>query len=199
MSLSSKNSQLRIAERPPHPRSLRSLDLSPHAGRGAGKHPRSRDACASEFCCTARTKASRPNKRGGGAPVGAPWYPLRTAGVAACFRGFAARAVLFFPSACAGGSARGRARLAALHRGSRRGFYPSAQSGLALHGRGQPIRAPGSQLLADPPIPVRLGGGPGEFPNRPNAVCETAPGHRTRSTFRIASGKRPSKSELMVF
>jgi hypothetical protein len=26
--------KLRIAERPPHPRSLRSLDLSPHAGRG---------------------------------------------------------------------------------------------------------------------------------------------------------------------
>src|SRR5580700_10831249 len=28
--------KLRLAERPPHPRSLRSLDLSPHAGRGEG-------------------------------------------------------------------------------------------------------------------------------------------------------------------
>src|SRR5580700_7373972 len=31
---SHRSAMLRIAERPPHPRSLRSLDLSPHAGRG---------------------------------------------------------------------------------------------------------------------------------------------------------------------
>jgi hypothetical protein len=48
------------------------------------------------------------------------------------------------------------------------------------------VRRPGSQLLAD-----RRRGRPGGFPNRPNAVCETAPRHRSRSTFRIASGKRP--------
>jgi hypothetical protein len=40
---------LRIAERPPHPRSLRSLHLSPRAGRGK-KRNRSRDACAPESC-----------------------------------------------------------------------------------------------------------------------------------------------------
>jgi hypothetical protein len=32
--------------------------------------------------------------------------------------------------------------------------------------------------------------------SRPGAVCETARGHRTRSTFRIASRKRPSLSEI---
>jgi hypothetical protein len=53
------------------------------------------------------------------------------------------------------------------------------------------VRHPGSQLLAD----LRRGR-PGEFPNRPHAVCETAPGHRSRSTFRIASGKRPWMSEM---
>ena len=37
---------LRIAERPPHPRSLRSLDLSPHAGRGENAHSFSRRMCA---------------------------------------------------------------------------------------------------------------------------------------------------------
>ena len=31
--------------------------------------------------------------------------------------------------------------------------------------------------------------------SRPGAVCETARGHRTRSTFRIASRKRPSPSK----
>ena len=43
-----------------------------------------------------------------------------------------------------------------------KGLPALAQSGPALHGRGQPIRAPGSQLLAD-----RRRGRPGEFPNRP--------------------------------
>ncbi len=65
-------------------------------------------------------------------------------------------------------------------------FSGLAQSGPALHGSGD-VRYPGSQLLAD-----RRRGRPGEFPNRPNTVCETAPGHRARSTFRIASGKRPA-------
>ncbi len=42
----------------------------------------------------------------------------------------------------------GRARLSALYRGSRQSLTALAQSGPALHGRGQPIRSPGSQLLA---------------------------------------------------
>ncbi len=35
--------------------------------------------------------------------------------------------------------------------------------------------------------------------SRPGAVCETARGHRTRSTFRIASRKRPSTSECPLY
>jgi hypothetical protein len=44
---------------------------------------------------------------------------------------------------------RRRARLSALYRGSRQRLSALAQSGPALHGSGQPIRSPGSQLLAD--------------------------------------------------
>jgi hypothetical protein len=42
-----------------------------------------------------------------------------------------------------------RARLPALYRGSCQRLSALAQSGPALHGSGQPIRSPGSQLLAD--------------------------------------------------
>ena len=66
-------SELRIAERPPHPRSLRSLDLSPHAGRGEvsdlvlamrfshPSFPHERQDC---FCLQIKAK-------GGGAPKSA--------------------------------------------------------------------------------------------------------------------------------
>ena len=47
---------------------------------------------------------------------------------------------------------------------------------------------PGSQLLADPPIPIRLGGGPGEFPNRPRRSYEPHPGHRSRSRQTAVTG-----------
>ncbi len=44
LSRRTKHSSLRIAERPPHPRSLRSLDLSPHAGRGETEMPMKQSA-----------------------------------------------------------------------------------------------------------------------------------------------------------
>jgi hypothetical protein len=72
----------------------------------------------------------------------------------------------------------------ALPRFSPKVSRPFAQSGPALHGRGQLIRAPGSQLLADRPIPENQVGRPGEFPNRPHAVCETAPGTALAPLFR---------------
>jgi len=59
---------------------------------------------------------------------------------------------------------------------------------------GMTVRLPGSELLAD-----RRRGRPGGFPNRPNAVCETARGRRSRSTFRIASGTCPWTSERRGF
>jgi hypothetical protein len=66
------------------------------------------------------------------------------------------------PSRIAGAARCRTARLSALHRGSRQNLAVLTQSGPALHGSGQPIRFPGSQLLAD-----RRRGRPGEFPNRP--------------------------------
>ncbi len=69
---------------------------------------------------------------------------------------------LVFASIAARAPSRRRARLPALYRGSRQNLPALAQSGPALHGSGQPIRSPGSQLLAD-----RRRGRPGEFPNRP--------------------------------
>jgi hypothetical protein len=131
-------------------------------------------------CCTAR---KRPPEQitGGGAPNGAPnEYPLRRQSVAATA---AARMWPFGPLAFRRSTAALARSLAAL-----------AQSGPALHGRGQPVRSPGSELLAD-----RRRGRPGGFPNRPNAVCETARRHRTRSTFRIASGMCPWTSEIDSF
>jgi hypothetical protein len=130
---------------------------------------------APEFCQTARKGPPRANKehdpekclrfsdqimlpkKGGGAPKGAG---VDTAGpptsVAARLAIIAARApfgnALAFRRSTAA-LAKPRQNLSALAQ--------SAQSGPALHGRGQPIRAPGSQLLAD----LRRGR-PGEFPNR---------------------------------
>ena len=78
----------------------------------------------------------------------------------------------------------------ALPRLSPKALRPKAQSGPALHGRGQQIRAPGSQLLAD-----RRSGRRGEFPNRPGRGYEPRPGHRARSTIgrhRLTSLRRAS-------
>jgi hypothetical protein len=86
-----------------------------------------------------------------------------------------------------------RARLPALYRGSRQrplGPRLSPVPRFMAAPGCDSVRHPGSELLAD-----RRRGRPGGFPNRPNAVCETAPRHRARSTFRIASGKRPWMSE----
>jgi hypothetical protein len=73
-------------------------------------------------------------------------------------------------------------------------FQGLAQSGPALHGRGQPIRAPGSQLLAD-----RRRGRPGEFPNRPRAVCETTRRHRSPLHQPDRLALTPQMSELDLF
>ena len=89
----------------------------------------------------------------------------------------------------------------ALPRLSPETFRSKAQSGPALHGSANgydSVRHPGSQLLADRRRGRGRGRGrgrPGGFPNRPNAVCETASRHRARSTLQIASGKRPSANE----
>jgi hypothetical protein len=143
------------------------------------KQSGSRDAIGIRVLASHCPKAPQ---RGGGAPIGANGSRVAPGAQPPVWRRGAAR------------SLRRTARLSALRCGSRQSLTALAQSGPALHGRGQPIRAPGSQLLAD-----RRRGRPGEFPNRPHAVCETPCRHRARSTLRIASGKRPSMSELKLF
>ena len=98
------------------------------------------------------------------------------------------------PNRCGARLALRRARLAALRGGSRRSLSALAQSGPALHGSGQPVRSPGSQLLAD-----RRRGRPGGFPNRPRAVCETAPGTALAPLFGSHPDSVPSASERRRF
>jgi hypothetical protein len=78
----------------------------------------------------------------------------------------------------------GRARLSALYRGSRRGFYPSAQSGPALPGIGT-LAHPSPSAASSWRTRVR---GPGEFPNRPRCSYEPHPGHRSRSHQTAVTG-----------
>jgi hypothetical protein len=89
---------------------------------------------------------------------------------------------------------RRRARLPALYRGSRQ-----KPSGLgSVRSRASWSRT--TDPLPGQPAPGRPAfGRPGEFPNRTNAVCETASAHRSRSTFRIASGMCPRTSEMSSF
>ena len=69
-----QTTKLRLAERPPHPRSLRSLDLSPHAGRGKAipcpRRIRAR-VLPRQSLSQAFPTACPENIEGGGAPVGA--------------------------------------------------------------------------------------------------------------------------------
>ena len=162
--------------------SLRShSDLSPRAGRGEKAIPSSRCAFLLAPRALRQATARKAPTKGRSAERRTLETAPRIRALPPC--GFAARAPFVR-----------RARLSALYRGSCQSLPASAQSGPALHGSGQPIRSPGSQLLAD-----RRRGRPGGFPNRPNAVCETAPGHRSRSTFRIASGMCPWTSEMDSF
>jgi len=138
----------------------------------------------------------RAPSEGGGAPIGADPPAHHTGG------GRVPAQYVCGPHPCGRGVrlALRRTRLSALRRGSRQVLRLGSVRSRASWDRDACASVtPGSQLLADPPIPIRLGGGPGEFPNRPNAVCETAPRHRARSTFRIASGMCPSMSELTLF
>ena len=167
-----------------HPSLATLLGRSPSPARGGVKQ-RISVLAMRLFRIRALSKArTGPPAKGGGAPKGAGRLPrpLKQASPPALV---SPRRALLLGSALA--SRRSTAALA-------KGLSAKAQSGPALHGSGQPIRSPGSQLLAD-----RRRGRPGEFPNRPNAVCEPAPGHRARSTFRIASGMCPSMSERRRF
>jgi hypothetical protein len=77
------------------------------------------------------------------------------------------------------GPFRARSPSGALPRLSPKALRPKAQSGPALHGRGQAIRSPGSQLLADRRCAGRAG-----FRTARGQDYEPHPGHRPRSINR---------------
>ena len=144
------------------------------------KNPFSRRAFAPELCHAIPKQAlpSPSQKKGGGAPTGAPsWAASKPMRRAPCS-----------PSspACGGGSRRGRARLSAPHRGIRRGFtLGSARA--ALPGttgckREDPLRHQCSEHLAVRHVPD------GSMPKPPaRVVTNRARGNRTRSVSRIVS------------
>ena len=128
-----------------------------------------------------------PNKKGGGAPIGAmaPHHRMRR------------RALISF-SACGGGWEGARPPFGAPPRHSPGRSQPWLASDPRFLRITESLAPTGGTLspvsvLASPSGPVVAPDGRG--PSRPGAVGETARGHRTRSTFRIASRKRPSLSE----
>jgi hypothetical protein len=143
---------------------------APFHSAGADKHCRSRDACAPELCLILLRSAKKP--RGGGAPTGATFHCPR-------LRSAEARPA-------------GRARLSALHRGSRLGDRtpplslgprflesPDANGLLALSGASA---ASSSQ-------PGRSAGRAGSR-SRPGAGCESRP--QAPHSLRISGSPRES-------
>jgi hypothetical protein len=145
------------------------------AGRGDNKFP----VLAARFVgarvlSNSERRASQARQGGGGAPKGA-WV------VAA----LAHQAERRLRCACRGARRfwRTRSPSGALPRLSPEASRPKAQSGPALHGRGQPIRAPGSQLLAD-----RRLAGRASFRTAREWSYEPHPGHRPRSHQSAVTG-----------
>jgi hypothetical protein len=155
--------QLRIAKRPPHPRSLRSLDLSPHAGRGEASEP----VLAARWRPSYRhgLSASLPKikAKGGGAPKSAVHWSR----ICGCGARLAIGALAF---------RRSTAVLTEVSRPRLFDFRPG------FLGRGSRRRYP----LCAYPSPAEAPRAPAVIPadmmpqGRPGAVCETARRHRTR-------------------
>jgi hypothetical protein len=162
---------------------------------------RSRDANASEVCCTARSKTSRQIKQGGGAPRDASiQWPHHISGrYRPNMRGARQRASQTSLRSLRTLSATAPARLPALHRGTRRTrriqYRLSSRPALPETRLGGRYPAFACHSLPSTSGTGRSAGRSGTQ-SRPGAVCETARGHRTHSTFRIASGMCPATSEL---
>ena len=132
-----------------------------------------------------------PDKEGGGAPRGAS-NQCRTA-----HPGVAARTCR--------GAARALRRPLAFRRSTAALAVPDASSIGSAPVPAFPETRPGGRYPLSPvsslPSSSETGrrAGRAVAQSRPGAVCETARGHRTRSTFRIASGTCPRESELKYF
>jgi hypothetical protein len=172
--------------------SLRST--SPRAAGRGGNDSRSRDASAPGFCPPPRhnNKAlfDSPPKIEGRRSADRRIHPL------------SAPHIQMLPSACA--RARKRAERSAL-------AYRRSTAALARPDASSIGSAPDPRFLRPGHVgcyPLRpvsslpstsetgRSAGRSGTQSRPGAVCETARGHRPRPTFRIASRKRPSMSEM---
>lgn len=170
---------------PAHPWPFARQPLPP---RGDGKDSSiPRRVRARVLRTTTESFASRGNKgRGSGAPNGAQSWEPRSADP--CCHGPMPRARQRALS--------GRARLPALHRGSRRDGHVPAQLQARLAGTGPNGRAVffQPQCSGSTPRPGRNAGGH-DARSRPGAVCKTARRRRLRSAFRIASRNAPSDEQ----
>ena len=143
----------------------------------------SRCILASEFSARTPRMLLPPNKSEG----------RRSAEKAQLSRGASPRDQMLPPARASGAAARpaGRARLSALHRGSRQAVTPRLSPGPRFL---EPPGANGRTLPgASAASSSRTGRNAGRAgpQGRPGAVCETARGHRTRPASQIASGMRP--------
>ncbi len=203
------------SQRPPPPRFAWSP--SPALRAGADKRKRSRDAFASEVCArfvarmepTGPARSGRPDdklrvirgrvdtarsfpdcaalhpgykNKGSGAPTGAPRCPHHR---------MRARALRpRSPPPRAGEVGRGRARLSALHRGSRQGFYPLAQPRPRFLCAGSvPCWAPRASVQRAPRGPVVM---PDGRSSEPPGSGVTSPARERRT----CSIQRPSPVDV---
>jgi hypothetical protein len=177
----------------------RARSRSRRAGRGEMQN-RSRDALTrpsfANHQATTKFAALENKSKGGGAPISAsihwPRHTIRCYHLNVSGRGSAPQPTRLREPSAAGALAfrRSAAALAGTVT-SRLSFGPC----LPGRGRGRRTAASSSRYSGSTPRPGRSAGG-NDARSRPGAVCETARGHRTRPTFRIASRKRPSMSEI---
>ena len=141
--------------------------------------------------CCSRPRIFASNKKGGGAPIGAIQPSSAPSGTAACPYLFLLPRLR---GRLGGGAPAFRRSIAALARPVATSIGSAPDPRFLRPGSfGRYPLSPVSSL----PSTSETGRSAGRSgtQSRPGAVCETARGHRTRSTFRIASRKRPSPSK----
>ena len=181
---------LRLAERPPHPRRF-APRLLPARGEKWIKLPRSRDASASELSFTLQESPSQnlTPKNGGRRSAERRHSTGRTGGCGA------RHAKRMLPLAWRFG----RARLSALHRGSRQRLESHRlNSRPCFLGRGSKRALPAFHLSQSRDCTSRAGRSTGvnDARSRPGAGRNPARRDRPRSTFESTLAKGPSVNEM---
>ena len=187
------------ASEPPHPSALRAADLSPPgrgevaAGRTNSFSRRVRVRVLQKPC--PKNPPLKEERRSADRRIRPEAASPRTSlrGLAQTVRR-AARALFSFLPRLRGRDWRQRARLSALHHGSR-GRYPSTRPRAALPGttgckREDPPRHQCSEHLA-----VRSRAGRDDAQSRPARAVTPRPGYRSRSALGVPSRRRPCERD----